>query len=124
LDVSSVEEGCGSDRFEPMIESIDTVDSAMDSPPRRTPVSADAPHSPRLSLYSAKACQAVQTHKETDRGNPCVICLSEERTATLVHGGTGHIVCCLQCARVLKAENDPCPVCRLPIDLVIQHFFA
>ncbi|KAL3783338.1 hypothetical protein HJC23_011102 [Cyclotella cryptica] len=56
--------------------------------------------------------------------NRCLICLSEERTATIVHGETGHIACCLTCARVLNARGDNCPVCRLPIDTVIQHFWA
>eukprot|EP00956_Cyclotella_meneghiniana_P038860 scaffold161222_cov23-Cyclotella_meneghiniana.AAC.1 len=56
--------------------------------------------------------------------NRCLICLSEERTATIVHGETGHIACCLICARVLKARGDSCPVCREPIDTVIQHFWA
>lgn len=54
----------------------------------------------------------------------CLICLTEERTATIVHGETGHICCCLQCARILKQKGDRCPVCRLPIQLVIQHFHA
>jgi len=54
----------------------------------------------------------------------CVICLTENRNATIVHGGTGHIACCLTCARILKARGDKCPVCRLPIDLVIQQFWA
>jgi E3 ubiquitin-protein ligase Mdm2 len=56
--------------------------------------------------------------------NRCLICLSDERTATIVHGETGHIACCLTCARVLNARGDSCPVCRLPIDTVIQHFWA
>lgn len=54
----------------------------------------------------------------------CLICLTEERNATIVHGGTGHIACCLACARILKARGDKCPVCRLPIDSVIQQFWA
>jgi E3 ubiquitin-protein ligase Mdm2 len=54
----------------------------------------------------------------------CITCLSEERNATIVHGETGHIACCLVCARILKAQGKDCPVCRLPIDAVIQHFFA
>jgi len=52
----------------------------------------------------------------------CLVCLTEERTATIVHGETGHICCCLQCARILMARGDSCPVCRTKIDLVIQHF--
>ncbi|KAL3769005.1 hypothetical protein ACHAW5_007831 [Stephanodiscus triporus] len=59
-----------------------------------------------------------------DPNNRCLICLSDERTSTIVHGETGHIACCLACARILKARGDSCPVCRLPIDLVIQHFWA
>ena len=56
--------------------------------------------------------------------NRCLICLSDERTATIVHGETGHIACCLTCARILKARGDSCPVCRESIDAVIQHFWA
>lgn len=55
---------------------------------------------------------------------PCLICLCNSRTATIVHGETGHIACCLTCARLLKGRGDKCPVCRLPIDLVIQQFWA
>jgi len=54
----------------------------------------------------------------------CVICLTQDRNATIVHGETGHVACCLICARILKARGDKCPVCRLPIDLVIQQFWA
>lgn len=69
--------------------------------------------------------QSYHHHHHPDpQQNRCLICLSDERTATLVHGETGHIACCLTCARILKARGDNCPVCRLPIDLVIQQFWA
>ena len=54
----------------------------------------------------------------------CLCCLEYPRNATLVHGDTGHIVCCLHCARVLKAQGQKCPVCRMEIDAVIKHFFG
>lgn len=54
----------------------------------------------------------------------CLVCFSSARNATFVHGETGHISCCLECARVLKGRGDPCPVCRLPIDRVITHFWT
>jgi E3 ubiquitin-protein ligase Mdm2 len=54
----------------------------------------------------------------------CVVCLTSERNATIVHGETGHVVCCLVCARILKARGDNCPVCRCRIDVIIQHFYA
>ena len=39
----------------------------------------------------------------------CVVCLTSECNATIVHGETGHVVCCLICARILKARGDNCP---------------
>lgn len=54
----------------------------------------------------------------------CVICMDNPRTAILVHEETGHIACCLKCARLLKARGDLCPVCRLPISSVVQYFWA
>ena len=36
----------------------------------------------------------------------CLICLTEERNATIIHEGTGHIACCLDCARILKGRGD------------------
>lgn len=74
--------------------------------------------------------QSVETSPDSSSGNDngeasrCVVCLTSNRNATIVHGETGHVVCCLVCARILKARGDKCPVCRLNIDLVIQHFYA
>lgn len=60
----------------------------------------------------------------TNSDELCLVCRSEERNATIVHGETGHVACCLVCARMLKARGDPCLVCRMRIDSVIQHFWA
>ena len=65
-----------------------------------------------------------QQQQQQPQRSQCLICLTEERNATIVHGETGHVVCCLVCSRILKARGDKCPVCRLEIDLVIQHFWA
>ncbi|KAL3811500.1 hypothetical protein ACHAXA_004408, partial [Cyclostephanos tholiformis] len=48
----------------------------------------------------------VDCHGRGDPNNKCLICLSDERTSTVVHGETGHIACCLACARILKARGD------------------
>jgi hypothetical protein len=64
------------------------------------------------------------SYYSNDQESRCVVCLTSERNATIVHGSTGHVVCCLVCARILKARGDSCPICRLNIDLVIQHFYA
>jgi hypothetical protein len=84
------------------------------------------------SESSANSTPAKRTKSEITRRPPpsqkrgdfCLICLTDERNATIIHGETGHICCCLRCARILKQKGDRCPVCRLPIAMVIQHFFA
>ena len=63
---------------------------------------------------------AQNVSEESPDSLKCVVCLTSDRNACLVHGETGHIVCCLVCARILKARGDKCPVCRLPISSVIQ----
>ena len=42
---------------------------------------------------------------EPSRREGCLICHDAERNATIVHGETGHIACCLVCARILKAQK-------------------
>jgi hypothetical protein len=52
------------------------------------------------------------THDNNNNHNRisyCVVCLTSECNATIVHGETGHVVCCLICARILKARGDNCP---------------
>ena len=69
-------------------------------------------------------CKIVKTGTSEEDFSRCVVCLTSERNATIVHGETGHVVCCLVCARILKARGDKCPVCRNDIEKVIQHFYA
>ncbi|XP_061435083.1 E3 ubiquitin-protein ligase Mdm2-like [Lethenteron reissneri] len=54
----------------------------------------------------------------------CVICRVRRRDATIVHGGTGHLVSCFACAQRLHGQHRPCPVCRGPIQLVIRTFVS
>lgn len=53
----------------------------------------------------------------------CVICLMQPRNASLVHGRTGHQVCCIGCAEKLKENKKKCPVCRKKIKLIVKNFF-
>lgn len=133
-------------RLSPDLSSVDesATSAADDDAPHlrggddHSTTSASSPYEDDLgdSIYSAKAWQAADggttgdcrgpgaVHHSNHREDRCLICLCDERTATIVHGETGHIACCLTCARILKARHDNCPVCRLPIDAVIQHFWA
>ncbi|XP_057299517.1 E3 ubiquitin-protein ligase Mdm2-like [Hydractinia symbiolongicarpus] len=58
---------------------------------------------------------------DIDEDNRCIICLSKRKTATIVHGRTGHFCCCLSCANKLENRGDKCPICRASIDLVIRQ---
>ena len=56
--------------------------------------------------------------------NLCTICLEQPKDASLVHGNSGHQVCCYQCGKKLKRNGKLCPVCRRPIQKVIRNFTA
>lgn len=52
----------------------------------------------------------------------CMTCLCRPKTGSIIHGSTGHQVCCFKCARRLKRQRKPCPVCRRPIQKVVRNF--
>ncbi|CAH1799074.1 unnamed protein product [Owenia fusiformis] len=54
----------------------------------------------------------------------CAICLTKPKDASIIHGKTGHQVCCYKCAKKLLKRRKPCPVCRRPIENVIKNFLA
>lgn len=61
-------------------------------------------------------------NEDLEDGNECVICMDKPKNATLIHGDCGHTVCCLECAKSLYANRGSCPMCRRPIEKVIQNF--
>ena len=125
---------------------VELIAAEAPLPPREEDLqrssSSPAPHdaagakdeTPGVSARSSNDVEAVACAIMSVRGQQipngapmdtqCVICLSAGRNATIVHGETGHIACCLECARVLKARGDTCPVCRMEVDAVICHFWA
>ena len=54
-----------------------------------------------------------------EESSPCVVCLSKPKDATIVHGATGRVCCCVGCARELQRRGACCPICRAPIHIVI-----
>lgn len=54
----------------------------------------------------------------------CVICMENPTDATLVHGSSAHVCCCLSCANNLKSLEQSCPMCRKPIEAVLRLYFA
>jgi hypothetical protein len=60
---------------------------------------------------------------DVDDDKICVVCMNAQRNATFVHQGTGHTVCCMTCANMIKDTDKGCPVCRQRVEFVIQNFF-
>uniref|UniRef100_A0A8D0H717 MDM4 protein n=1 Tax=Sphenodon punctatus TaxID=8508 RepID=A0A8D0H717_SPHPU len=55
---------------------------------------------------------------------PCLLCQKRPRDGNIIHGRTCHLVVCFMCARLLKKERSPCPVCKKRIQRVIRIFIA
>lgn len=55
---------------------------------------------------------------ENDSGKECVICLSEPRDTTVLP--CRHMCMCSSCAKVLRFQTDRCPICRQPVDRLLE----
>ncbi|XP_062512576.1 uncharacterized protein LOC134188420 [Corticium candelabrum] len=88
-------------------------------PPSRPPV---APPTGGNGLCYPMPEQPGQPHPDGTDPTECVVCMDKPRNAGIIHGDTSHVVCCVDCARKLKTELLPCPICRKPIEKVVQQF--
>jgi len=52
----------------------------------------------------------------------CCVCLENPRDSCIIHGDSGHQVCCFSCATLLKKKKKGCPICRMKISKVIRIF--
>lgn len=53
-----------------------------------------------------------------DPGKECVICLSELRDTTVLP--CRHMCLCSECAKVLRYQTNRCPICRQPVDRLLE----
>ena len=75
------------------------------------------------SRGKCRKCNSTKPVPEDDTlEDPCAICFERIKNASFVHGKTAHTVCCLECAHELKRQNKGCPVCRAPIEMVLENF--
>ncbi|CAN1837524.1 Probable E3 ubiquitin-protein ligase LOG2 [Linum perenne] len=56
--------------------------------------------------------------EEGDQGKECVICLSEPRDTTVLP--CRHMCMCSGCAKVLKFQTNRCPICRQPVERLME----
>ncbi|KAE9589986.1 hypothetical protein Lal_00037775 [Lupinus albus] len=53
-----------------------------------------------------------------DPGKECVICLSEPRDTTVLP--CRHMCMCSGCAKVLRLQTSRCPICRQPVERLLE----
>ncbi|ONI00651.1 hypothetical protein PRUPE_6G100500 [Prunus persica] len=53
-----------------------------------------------------------------DSGKECIICLSEPRDTTVLP--CRHMCMCSGCAKVLRFQTNRCPVCRQPVERLLE----
>ncbi|CAH8268484.1 unnamed protein product [Arabidopsis lyrata] len=53
-----------------------------------------------------------------ERGKECVICLSEPRDTTVLP--CRHMCMCSGCAKLLRFQTNLCPICRQPVDRLLE----
>jgi E3 ubiquitin-protein ligase MGRN1 len=55
---------------------------------------------------------------DSDTGKECVICLSEPRDTTVLP--CRHMCMCSDCAKVLRHQTNRCPICRTPVERLLE----
>ena len=78
----------------------------------------------KLDSSTSLASMASAATDENADELTCVICMENPTDATLVHGSSAHVCCCLGCAENLQALEQSCPMCRKPIEAVLRLYFA
>lgn len=53
----------------------------------------------------------------------CMVCVTTPCNASIIHGDTGHQVCCLECASRLKTEKKEMSCVPQKIKLVVKNLF-
>ncbi|XP_077240652.1 putative E3 ubiquitin-protein ligase LUL2 [Tasmannia lanceolata] len=55
---------------------------------------------------------------EDDQGKECVICMSEPRDTAVLP--CRHMCMCSECAKVFRLQSNTCPICRQPVQQLIE----
>lgn len=52
----------------------------------------------------------------------CAVCFENRPLTTMVHGSSGHTICCRSCAVDLMKNKHPCPICRQLVEALIDVY--
>ncbi|KAL3671799.1 hypothetical protein V7S43_003707 [Phytophthora oleae] len=62
--------------------------------------------------------QTAQDEIEIPEGAECIICLCEPRNTTILP--CRHMCLCSECAEALRKSSSTCPICRTPVEALLQ----
>ncbi|KAG1711176.1 hypothetical protein DVH05_013891 [Phytophthora capsici] len=66
----------------------------------------------------AGTTQTVKDEIEIPEGAECIICLCEPRNTTVLP--CRHMCLCSECAEALRKSASTCPICRTPVEALLQ----
>ncbi|CAD7946008.1 unnamed protein product [Amoebophrya sp. A120] len=118
--------------LQPRVLNFDEADQGaitcapVDVGPQPTLCSPRSNLSSNTNYLKGQPAESLSSKRTNTAATQCVTCLAEKSDlATFVHGSTGHTVCCYACANKIYYSRQPlCPICRDPIQAVIQTFGA
>lgn len=96
---------------------------ALEETPAPTDSGMGTPGSTHTPVPPPPAVPAALTRAKSEAGSECIVCWDAPREVTLVHGQTGHFVCCQTCADDLPEPRE-CPICREPVEKAVRTFFS
>ncbi|KAL6971448.1 putative E3 ubiquitin-protein ligase lul4 [Sarracenia purpurea var. burkii] len=61
---------------------------------------------------------AAESFKDDDPGKECVICMTEPKDTAVLP--CRHMCMCSECAKALRLQSSKCPICRQPIEELLE----
>jgi hypothetical protein len=112
---------------------VDTADAVEAAPPSAPPLPADAERwstrpatAPPMPAGSPRHPDSGACDQPSNEGDDddrlCVVCLSEPRAVGLLHGTSMHVCACPACAA--RLQGGPCPICRAPVERLVQFIYS
>lgn len=69
-------------------------------------------------IYGIESSGVGAGFEDNDAGKECVICMSEPRDTTVLP--CRHMCMCSECAKVLRFQTNRCPICRTPVERLLE----
>ncbi|XWS35042.1 hypothetical protein CRYUN_Cryun21dG0092000 [Craigia yunnanensis] len=69
-------------------------------------------------IYGIGSSAAAEGFDDSDPGKECIICMTESKDTAVLP--CRHMCMCSECAKALRLQSNKCPICRQPIEELIE----